>query len=142
MHLRDNHIDELLTIIDTWEPDVLGSLTWSRVLKRFKKKNGDAPTERSLRNQGRLKERFNQKKNQLRSGEGPIHRKPSSLKRAAEKVQKLEERLKAIEAENERLIHRNVVMQKNAMDHGMTKAQLLRPLTITKDTERNLRNED
>lgn len=142
MHLRDNHIDELLTMVDTWEPDVFGSLTWSRVLERFKKKFGEAPTERSLRNQGRLKARFNQKKEQLRTGDAPVYRKPSSLKRAAEKIQKLEAQVQALEAENERLIHRNVVMQKNAMDHGMTKRQLLKPPIITKDTERNLKEED
>lgn len=141
MHLRDKHIEELLTMIDTWEPEVFGSLTWGRVLERFKKTVGDAPTERTLRNQGRLKARFNQKKEQIRNGETPVNRKPSSLKRAAEKIQKLEARVKALEEENEKLIHQNIVMQKNAMDYGIKKRELLKPLIITKDTERNLKGE-
>lgn len=62
MHLRDDHIDYLITMVDTWETDVFGGLTWGRVLERFKKKHGSAPTERTLRNHGRLKARFNQKK--------------------------------------------------------------------------------
>jgi predicted nuclease with TOPRIM domain len=140
MHLRDNHIDYLLTMIDTWEPDVFGGLTWGRVLERFKKKHESAPTERTLRNQGRLKARFNDKKEQLRSGNVQISRKPASLARAAGTIQKLEARVKALEEENERIFHRLVVWQKNAMDHGMTKAQLERPLIINKDTLRNLRD--
>ena len=139
MHLHENHIKELLTLIDTWEPDVFGSLTWGRVLERFKKKFGEAPTERTLRNHGRLKAHFNQKKNQLRTGDYPVSRRPSSLRRAAERIQKLEAQLHALEEENERLLHRLIVWQKNATDYGMTKRQLERPLQITKDTERNLR---
>jgi len=142
VHLRENHIEELLTMIDTWEPDVFGSLTWGRVLERFEKKFGKAPTERTLRNQSRLKARFNQRKKQLQSGDHPVIRKPSSLRRAAEKVQQLEARVDALEKENARLLHRLIVWQKNATDHGMTKRQLERPLHITKDTERNLREHE
>tara|TARA_R110001583_G_scaffold56502_1_gene170501 strand:+ start:5370 stop:5801 length:432 start_codon:yes stop_codon:yes gene_type:complete len=142
MHLRDDHIDYLITMIDTWETDVFGGLTWGRVLERFKKKHGSAPTERTLRNHGRLKARFNQKKKQLRTGEVPISRKPASLARAAETIQKLEKRVKALEEENERIFHRLLVWQRNAMDHGMTKSQLESPLTINKETKRNLRDQD
>lgn len=141
MHLRDDHIDYLINMIDTWESDVFGGLTWGRVLGRFKKKYGSAPTERTLRNHGRLKARFNQKKEQLRTSEVPISRKPASLARAAETIQKLEARVKALEKENELIFHRLVVWQKNAMDHGMTKAQLERPLIINKDTVRNLQDQ-
>lgn len=142
MHLRDDHIDYLITMIDTWEPDVFGGLTWGRVLERFKKKHGSAPTERTFRNHSRLKARFNQKKKQLRTGDVPISRKPASLVRAAETIQKLEARLKAIEDENQRIVHRLVVWQKNAMDHGMTKSQLEKPLNINKDTKRNSRDQE
>jgi hypothetical protein len=138
MHLRDDHIDFLITMIDTWEPEIFGGLTWRRVLQRFKQKHGSAPTERTLRNHARVTARFNQKKAHLRAGEVAISRKPASLARAAGTIQKLEARVKAFEEENERIFHRLVVWQKNAMDHGMTKAQLERPLIINKDTARNL----
>lgn len=141
MHLRDDHLDELLKMIDLWDPDVFGGLTWARILERFKKQHGRGPTERTLRNQQRVKARFNQKKEELRTGNVPISKKPSSLTRAAEKIQRLENELKAIKAENERLFHRLVVWQKNATDFGMTKAQLERPLLVTKDTLHNRRDE-
>ena len=137
MHLSENHIKELITMIDTWQPDVFGTLTWSRVLERFQKKFGQAPTERTLRNQARVKSRFNGKKEELRNGDSPVTRKPSSLRKAAEIIQKLEARMAALEKENERIFHRLMVYQKNAMDHGMTQRQLERELQITKDTERN-----
>lgn len=140
MHLRDDHIEFLISMIDTWQPDVYGGLTWGRVLERFNKQYGSAPTERTLRNQARVKARFNQKKAQIRSGDTPISRKPASLARAAAKIQKLEAQIKALEEENQRIFHRLIVWQKNAMDHGMTKAQLERPLTINKDTAHNLRD--
>lgn len=138
MHLTENHINYLLTMIDSWQPDVYGGLTWRRVLDRFKKQYNKAPTERTLRNHSRLKARFQQKKVQLREGNIPSISKPSSLAKAAEKIHILEAKLKSIELENQRIFHRLVVWQKNAMDHGMTKAQLEKPLPITKDTIRNL----
>ena len=142
MHLRDDHIDYLLNMVDTWEPDVFGGLTWDRLLKRFKKQFGSAPTSRTLGNHGRVKARFNQKKEELRTGNVPISRKPSSLGRAAQTITKLEAKVKALEEENERIFHRLAVWQKNAMDHGMTKTQLERPLIINKDTVHNLQEQD
>jgi chromosome segregation ATPase len=137
MHLRDEHIDELLKMIDIWDPDVFGGLTWGRVLERFKKQHGRAPTERSLRNQARIKARFNQKKEELRTGNAPISKKPASLTRAAEKIQRLEAELRAVKAENDRILHRLILWQKNASDFGMTKKDLERPMHIKKETLRN-----
>jgi hypothetical protein len=141
MHLTDKHINYLLNLIDTWQPDVFGGLTWGRVLERFKKQFGNAPTERTLRNQTRLQARFQQKKELLRTDKIPISRKPSSLAKAAENIQNLEAKIKALENENQRIFHRLIVWQKNAMDHGMTKKQLEKPLPVTKDTLRNLQGE-
>lgn len=141
MHLTDKHINYLLDLIDTWQGDVYGGLTWDRVLGRFKKEFGKAPTSRTLRNNTRLKTRFNEKKTLLKKGNVPISRKPSSLGKAAEKIQNLEAKLEALEKENQRIFHKLVVWQKNAMDHGMTEEQLNRPLPITEDTRRNLEGE-
>lgn len=137
MHLRDEHINELIKMIDIWDPDVFGGLTWGRLLERFKKQFGRAPTERSLRNQARVKARFNQKKEDLRTGNTPISKKPASLSRAAEKIQRLEAELRAVKAENERILHRLILWQKNASDFGMTKKDLERPMHIKKETLRN-----
>lgn len=141
MHLTDIHINYLLELIDTWQPDVYGGLTWNRVLEHFKKKFGESPTDRTLRNQARLTSRFKEKKAQLKAGNVPVSRKPSSLKKAAEIIQSQEAKIKALEAENQRIFHRLILWQKNAMDHGMTREQLEKPLPITKDTLRNLKNE-
>ncbi|MDO9478415.1 MAG: hypothetical protein Q7L07_17025 [Pseudohongiella sp.] len=139
MHLGEKHLESLFTIIDTWEPEIYGGLTWGRVLERFKKLHSQAPTERTLRNHSRLKVRFQQKKEQLRAGNIPLSRKPSSLAKAAEKIQQLQAKIKALELENQRIFHRLIVWQKNAMDHGLTKSQLEKPLPITQDTLHNLK---
>lgn len=138
MHLKDNHIEFLLEMIDTWNPDVYGGLTWTRVRDRFEKKFNTAPTDRTLRNHGRIKARFNDKKESIRKGCKPVLRKPSSLSKAAQIIEKLEAKAEALEAENHRLVHKLVTWQKNAVDFGMTEKQLNKPLYISKDTKRNL----
>ena len=142
MHLTESHTDYLLNLIDSWNPDIFGGLTWGRVLERFEKKHRRAPTERTLRNHTRVKTRFNQKKVILRTGRAPISRKPNSRAKAAEIIQNHEAKIDALEKENQRIFHRLIVWQKNSMDHGMTKAQLEKPLPITKDTLRNLHDQD
>jgi len=138
VHLNENHIEFLLELIDTWNPDVYGGLTWTRVRDRFEKKFAAAPTDRTLRNHGRIKARFNQKKESIRKGGTPVSRKPSSLAKAAQIVEKLEAKAQALEIENHRLVHKLVTWQKNAVDFGMMEKQLNKPLYISQDTKRNL----
>ena len=53
MRLKDEHIDYLLHLIDTWGIDQ-GILSIPKLLERLRLKYGNAPSDRTIRNHPRI----------------------------------------------------------------------------------------
>lgn len=138
MHLNETHIEWVIEFLNTWRNDVTGTLTWNRVASQFKKKFGDAPTDRSFRNHPRLQHRFTERKKELRGQSVTSKiRSPSSLRVAAERITELESKIEYLNKVNEMFLQRLTMYQKNAHDFGMTKKDLEKSLTVTADVIRN-----
>ncbi|WP_444978986.1 hypothetical protein, partial [Aeromonas caviae] len=61
-------------------------------------------------------------------------KKPSSLSHAAKRIEELESKIRRLERENNALLHRFVLWQKNATDRGMSEAELNRALPVSQET--------
>lgn len=133
MRLKDEHIEYLLQLIDTWGID-LGTLSTPKLLDRLKIKYGDAPSDRAIRNHPRISNRVKERKTELKTGVSAITRKPSSLSHAAKRIEELESKIRRLERENANLLNRFVVWQKNASDNGISEAVLNRPLQVSQET--------
>ncbi|WP_300493158.1 hypothetical protein [uncultured Methylophaga sp.] len=133
MRLKDEHIDYLLHLIDTWGIDQ-GILSIPKLLERLRLKYGNAPSDRTIRNHPRISNRVIERKTELKTGISKSSRKPSSLSHAAKRIEDLESKNRRLERENAALLHRFVVWQKNASDRGMTETDLNRPLPISQET--------
>lgn len=133
MRLKEEHIDYLLHLIDTWGIDQ-GTLSTPKLLDRLKLRYGAAPSDRAIRNHPRISNRIQERKIELKTGVSASAKKPSSLSHAAKRIEELESKIRRLERENSALLHRFVVWQKNAADRGMSEAELNRSLPVSQET--------
>lgn len=132
-HLTDKDISNVCELLDDWPMD--SKLTWDRLVDAVAHDYKFTTTRQTLQKQTRIKNAFTEVK-ALVSGNAPqavAARKrhlPSSLKAAADQLEKRERTIARLEAENNRLLEQFQTWLYNATQHGVTIEQLNEPLEI------------
>ena len=132
-HLTDKDISNVCELLDDWPMD--SKLTWDRLVDAVAHDYKLITTRQTLQKQTRIKNAFTEVK-ALVSGNAPkavAARKrhlPSSLKAAADQLEKRERTIARLEAENNMILEQFQTWLYNATQHGVTVEQLNEPLEI------------
>ncbi|NVO61459.1 hypothetical protein [Photobacterium damselae] len=130
-HLTDKDISNVCELLDDWPMD--SKLTWDRLVEAVAHDYRLITTRQTLQKQIRIKNAFTEVK-ALVSGNSPKaiaarnRHLPSSLKAAADQLEKRERTIARLEAENNKLLEQFHTWLYNATQHGMTVEQLTEPL--------------
>ncbi|HCH6802883.1 TPA: hypothetical protein NKZ59_004005 [Vibrio parahaemolyticus] len=130
-HLTDTDISNVCELLDDWPID--SKLTWDRLVEAVAHDYKLSTTRQTLQKQARIKRAFTEVK-ALVSGNSPKavaarnRHLPSSLKAAADQLEKRERTIARLEAENSRLLEQFHTWLYNATQHGITIEQLNEPL--------------
>ncbi|PSV31832.1 hypothetical protein C9J40_06755 [Photobacterium sp. GB-72] len=130
-HLTDTDISNVCELLDDWPTD--SKLTWDRLVEAVAHDYKLTTTRQTLQKQPRIKIAYTEVKS-LVSGNSPKATAarnrllPSSLKAAADQLEKKERRIKRLETENRRLLEQFQTWLHNATQHGITIEQLSEPL--------------
>lgn len=130
-HLTDKDISNVCELLDDWPMD--SKLTWDRLVEAVAHDYRLSTTRQTLQKQIRIKNAFTEVK-ALVSGNSPKaiaacnRHLPSSLKAAADQLEKRERTIARLEAENNKLLEQFHTWLYNATQHGMTVEQLTEPL--------------
>lgn len=129
-HLTDKDISNVCELLDDWPTDA--KLTWDRLVEAVAHDYKLTTTRQTLQKQARIKNAFSEVK-AIVSGNTPKaatrnRHLPSSLKVAADQLEKKERTIKRLEAENNRLLEQFHTWLYNANQHGLTFEQLNEPL--------------
>lgn len=130
-HLTDEDIMDVCDLLDDWPTDA--KLTWDRLVDAVAHDYKLITTRQTLQKQARIKTAFKEVK-ALVSGNAPkavaarTRNLPSSLKAAADQLEKRERTIARLERENNRFLEQFHTWLYNATQHGMTVEQLNEPL--------------
>lgn len=130
-HLTDEDISDVCDLLDDWPMDA--KLTWDRLVDAVAHDYKLITTRQTLQKQPRIKIAFKDVK-ALVSGNAPnavavrTRNLPSSLKAAADQLEKRERTIARLERENNRFLEQFHTWLYNATQHGMTVEQLNEPL--------------
>ncbi|ENH7395529.1 hypothetical protein ACUCAK_005136 [Vibrio harveyi] len=130
-HLTDTDISNVCELLDDWPTD--SKLTWDRLVEAVAHDYRLTTTRQTLQKQSRIKVAYTEVK-KLVSGNSPKaiaarnRHLPSSLKAAADQLEKKERAIKRLEAENRQLLEQFHTWLYNATQHGITIEQLSEPL--------------
>ncbi|MGR5517537.1 hypothetical protein ACPV5H_19265 [Vibrio harveyi] len=126
-HLTDTDISNVCELLDDWPTD--SKLTWDRLVEAVAHDYRLTTTRQTLQKQPRIKLAYSEVKT-LVSGNSPKanavrnRHLPSSLKAAADQLEKKERTIKRLEAENRQLLEQFHTWLYNATQHGITIEQL------------------
>ncbi|MBE8575603.1 hypothetical protein [Vibrio sp. OPT18] len=130
-HLTDEDISDVCDLLDDWPMDA--KLTWDRLVDAVAHDYRLITTRQTLQKQARIKTAFKEVK-ALVSGNAPkavaarTRTLPSSLKAAADQLEKRDRTIARLELENSRFLEQFHTWLYNATQHGMTVEQLNEPL--------------
>ncbi|WP_104047658.1 hypothetical protein [Vibrio jasicida] len=130
-HLTDTDISNVCELLDDWPTD--SKLTWDRLVEAVAHDYRLTTTRQTLQKQPRIKVAYTEVK-KIVSGNSPKviaarnRHLPSSLKAAADQLEKKERTIKRLEAENRQLLEQFHTWLYNATQHGITIEQLSEPL--------------
>ncbi|MCR9906157.1 hypothetical protein NB545_01545 [Vibrio campbellii] len=130
-HLTDEDIRDVCDLLDDWPTDA--KLTWDRLVDAVAHDYKLITTRQTLQKQARIKAAFKEVK-ALVSGNSPkavaasTRTLPSSLKAAADQLEKRNRTIARLELENSRFLEQFHTWLYNATQHGMTVEQLNEPL--------------
>ncbi|EGQ7799892.1 hypothetical protein P6A00_003620 [Vibrio parahaemolyticus] len=130
-HLTDKDISNVCELLDDWPMD--SKLTWDKLVEAVAHDYKLSTTRQTLQKQVRIKNAFIEVK-ELVSGNSPKavaarnRHLPSSLKAAADQLEKRERTIARLEAENSKLLEQFHIWLYNATQHGITIEQLNQPL--------------
>ncbi|WP_394244755.1 hypothetical protein [Vibrio astriarenae] len=134
-HLTDKDISNVCELLDDWPTDA--KLTWDRLVDAVAHDYKLMTTRQTLQKQARIKNAFKEVKaivsgNTPKAAAARNRHLPSSLKAAADQLEKRERTIARLEAENSRFLEQFHTWLYNANQHGVTFEQLNEPLP-TKD---------
>lgn len=130
-HLTDKDINDVCELLDDWPVD--SKLTWDRLVDAVAHDYRLSTTRQTLQKQVRIKQAFTEVKT-LISGNAPkavasrTRHLPSSLKAAADQLEKRERTIARLEAENNKFLEQFQTWLYNANQHGISIDQLNEPL--------------
>lgn len=126
-HLTDKDISNVCELLDDWPTDA--KLTWDRLVEAVLHDYKLTTTRQTLQKQARIKNAYKEVK-VIVSGNAPKavaardRHLPSSLKVAADQLEKKERTIARLEAENSRLLEQFHTWLYNATRRGVTIEQL------------------
>ncbi|KPA52809.1 hypothetical protein VT25_10040 [Photobacterium leiognathi subsp. mandapamensis] len=132
-HLTDKDISNVCELLDDWPMD--SKLTWDRLVEAVAHDYRLITTRQTLQKQIRIKNAFTEVKalvsgNSSKAIAARNRHLPSSLKAAADQLEKRERTIARLEAENNKLLEQFHTWLYNATQHGITIEQLNEPLEI------------
>jgi hypothetical protein len=122
-HLSGKNLDLIVTLIDSWE----GKLGWESLCDEVMKVIGFRPTRQTLSSHTKIKSAFDDQKERLKSGFVSTSR-PASLSIAEQRIRRLEAENNRLERENVRLLECFMRWQYNAHKFGVSLDKLDAPL--------------
>ncbi|CDU11248.1 hypothetical protein [Vibrio coralliirubri] len=130
-HLTDEDISDVCDLLDDWPMDA--KLTWDRLVEAVAHDYRLITTRQTLQKQVRIKTAFKEVKalvsgNAPKAVAAPTRTLPSSLKAAADQLEKRDRTIARLELENSRFLEQFHTWLYNANQHGMTVEQLNEPL--------------
>ncbi|CAH7437292.1 conserved hypothetical protein [Vibrio chagasii] len=126
-HLTDEDISDVCDLLDDWPTDA--KLTWDRLVDAVAHDYKLITSRQTLQKKARIKAAFTDVK-AIVSGNTPARTRtlPSSLKAAADQLEKRDRTIARLERENSRFLEQFHTWLYNATQHGMTVEQLNEPL--------------
>ncbi|MDR9826435.1 hypothetical protein RCJ22_12505 [Vibrio sp. FNV 38] len=129
-HLTDNDISNVCELLDDWPTDA--KLTWDRLVEAVAHDYKLTTTRQTLQKQARIKNAFTEVKALVSGNASKATARnrhlPSSLKAAADQLEKRERTIVRLEAESNRFLEQFHTWLYNANQHGVTFDQLNEPL--------------
>ena len=123
-NLDDDHIAEIVSILDGWS----GKLSWELLIQAIQKRKQATYTRQALHKHERIRQAFSLRK-QLLSDAGPAPKAESpELQAALERIARLEGENARLKAENNALLAQFACWAYNAHTRGLDQAFLSRPL--------------
>lgn len=120
-NLQDGVVSRILGILDDWQ----GPLTWPRLLEGIRLRLGAKYSRSAMASHKRVQAAYSARKAQLREVGNST---PSRADVRERYIQSLKARLERVERENHTLLERFVRWLANAEAHGLSEAELDRPL--------------
>jgi hypothetical protein len=118
-HISTKDIDRIVTIID----GATDKLSWSIICESIVDSMGFNPTRQTLTKHQRIKEAYDNKKNQIKSGATQT-KTPPSIAAAAQRIARLKSENERLKKENSALLEQFLIWQYNAYSHGITEDKL------------------
>jgi tRNA uridine 5-carbamoylmethylation protein Kti12 len=126
-HLTDKDIADICEILDDWPTDT--KLTWDRLIEAIKHDLKFETTRQTLEKKNRIKNALKEVKAIVSGRTLKISTSlPPSLKVAAERLEKQDNKIRRLEEENRQLLEQFHVWLYNAYRFGVTPDQLNTPL--------------
>lgn len=118
-HLSSREIEAIVSMIHGWTE----TLTWDAICDASQPLVGKRPTRQSLNAHEPIVSAYRARKNALKAG-ATITPKPSSLRVAGDRINRLESIIGELKAKNIALKEQFVIWQYNAYKHGLKEHQL------------------
>lgn len=129
-HLTDTDISNICELLDDWPTDA--KLTWDRLVDAIAHDYNFTTTRQTLQKQARIKAAYTEVKAIVSGNVGKVRVSekslPSSLKVAADRLEKQQRKIERLEQENQRFLEQFHTWLYNATQHGLTVEQLNEPL--------------
>lgn len=123
IRLTDSEISQILGLLEAWE----GPLTWDLLMTQIQKLLRRPFTRQGLAKQEKIQIAFKQTKDRLRSSP-PKKASPQEIEILERTIGRLKERVKVLEAVQDKYDAKFATWLYNARSRGMSEAEMNRPL--------------
>jgi len=124
-NLTDNLIDTIINILDGWS----AKLTWNKLIDAITIETNNQYTRQTLAKHQRIKDAYDLAKERVSDGTTQLPKMSSEVVSLIQKVKRLEAENDRLHQENEHLLAQFARWAYNAHKNGLTKNLLERPLS-------------
>jgi type I restriction-modification system DNA methylase subunit len=124
-NLTDEHIEKIVKILDGWST----KLTWNKLIDEVEFRNKNKYTRQALAKHQRIKDAYNLTKDRVSDGVKELPNMSSEVAALVQKVKRLEAENERLNFENEVLLAQFARWAYNSHSKGVTKEMLDKPLT-------------
>lgn len=124
-NLTDELIEKIVKVLDGWS----GKLTWNKLIDEIEFRTKNRYTRQTLAKHQRIKDAYNLTKDRVSDGVKELPNMSSEVAALIQKVKRIEAENERLNFENERLLAQFARWAYNAHSKGVTKEMLDKPLT-------------